>query len=455
MGPLCFWGILYILLVGAYSLPQSIQLRVKPDGHFKILQIADMHYANGASTKCKDVLSKEYGSCSDLNTTAFIERLIAAEKPDLIVFSGDNIFGQDTSDPRGSMNAAFAPAVKAGIPWAAILGNHDQESSISRFQVMEHIASMEHTLSQVYPSTKSIIANAEDVDNMTEVDGFGNYHLSVRGAMGSPLENRSVLNLYLLDSGDYSKHPKVHGYGWIQESQKKWFKELSSQLKDDFYKEPIAHNFTTPPALVYFHIPLVEARHVKCSITGSKQESIGCAQVNSGFLQTMREAGNPHIVFNGHDHVNDFCGDLSENVKMCYGGGVGYHAYGKAGWSRRARVVDVSLHKNRSSETVGGRNNAPMRTMSKASTMQHTEWREVDQIVTWKRLDDQTPTSLPTIDYEVLWSRLPLPSKSHYEGWSWMSVMAMIEEQPPLQSSTHTHTHDTVPDSQVCNELVS
>ncbi|MCO5584294.1 hypothetical protein L7F22_038218 [Adiantum nelumboides] len=389
MGLFCFWAILHVMLVGAYSLPHSVQLRFKPDGHFKILQVADMHYANGGSTKCEDVLPKEYERCSDLNTTAFVERLIAAEKPDLIVFSGDNIFGRDTLDPRGSMKAAFAPAINAGIPWAAILGNHDQESTLSRFHVMEHISNMKHTLSQVYPSK---IGPNSGNDVLTEVDGFGNYHLGVRGALDTPFENQNVLNLYLLDSGDYSKVPKVHGYGWIQESQKKWFKELSNQLKVDY-------NVSTP-ALVYFHIPLVETRHVmsRCSITGVKQESVGCAQVNSGFLKTMREVDNPHMVFNGHDHVNDFCGDLSRSVKVCYGGGVGYHAYGKAGWSRRVRVVDISLRSGWNETVVS---NASLRTTNMSVV---PKWLEVDQIATWKRLDESH--SIPTIDYEVLCQEL-------------------------------------------------
>jgi hypothetical protein len=48
-----------------------------------------MHYANGASTQCKDILPSQLsGGCSDLNTTAFVRRLISAEKPDLIVYSG-------------------------------------------------------------------------------------------------------------------------------------------------------------------------------------------------------------------------------------------------------------------------------------------------------------------------------------------------------------------------------
>ncbi|KAJ4952300.1 hypothetical protein NE237_029132 [Protea cynaroides] len=46
-----------------------------------------MHYAEGKTTLCEDVLFGQFFSCSDLNTTAFIECMIRAEKPNLIVFT--------------------------------------------------------------------------------------------------------------------------------------------------------------------------------------------------------------------------------------------------------------------------------------------------------------------------------------------------------------------------------
>jgi len=65
----------------------------KRDGEYKILQVADMHYADGRDTKCEDVFESQMPTCSDLNTTAFIYRVIQAENPDLIVFTGQFFFG--------------------------------------------------------------------------------------------------------------------------------------------------------------------------------------------------------------------------------------------------------------------------------------------------------------------------------------------------------------------------
>uniref|UniRef100_A0A0D9XG10 Calcineurin-like phosphoesterase domain-containing protein n=1 Tax=Leersia perrieri TaxID=77586 RepID=A0A0D9XG10_9ORYZ len=55
-------------------------------GTFKVVQVADMHYADGRRTGCLDV--EVAAGCSDLNTTAFLYRLFRAEDPDLVVFTG-------------------------------------------------------------------------------------------------------------------------------------------------------------------------------------------------------------------------------------------------------------------------------------------------------------------------------------------------------------------------------
>ncbi|XP_030512816.1 probable inactive purple acid phosphatase 29 isoform X3 [Rhodamnia argentea] len=341
------------------------ELRFGVKGEFKILQVADMHYADGKTTPCKDVLPSQMAGCSDLNTTAFLNRMILAEKPDLIVFTGDNIYAHDATDAASSLDAAFAPAISSGIPWAAVLGNHDQESALSREGVMKHIVTLNNTLSQVNPPGADAL------------DGFGNYNLEVHGFEGSGFENKSVLNLYFLDSGDYSTVHAISGYGWIKPSQQVWFERTSVELQRAYMSEPEAQE-APAPGLVYFHIPVPEYASVNSSnYTGVNQDGISSPRVNSGFFTTMVEAGDVKAVFTGHDHLNDFCGEYT-GIQLCYGGGFGYHAYGKAGWSRRARVVVATLQKT-----------------------DEGSWGPLMSIKTWKRLDDE---NLTTIDVQVLWS---------------------------------------------------
>lgn len=133
--------------------------------------------------------------------------------------TGDNIYGSDATDAAKSLNAAFAPAISSNIPWAAVLGNHDQESTLSREGVMKHIVGLKNTLAKVNP-----------VEAHT-IDGFGNYNIEVGGVEGSGFANKSVLNLYFLDSGDYSTVSSIPGYGWIKPSQQLWFERTSAKLR--------------------------------------------------------------------------------------------------------------------------------------------------------------------------------------------------------------------------------
>lgn len=149
-------------------------------------------------------------------------------------------------------------------------------------------------------------------------------------------------------------------------------------LQNAYTRKP-AGQTSSAPGLAYFHIPLPEfASFDSTNYTGVKQEAISSASINSGFFATMLEAGDVKAVFTGHDHVNDFCGELT-GISLCYAGGFGYHAYGKAGWYRRARVVLATLEKT---ENKG--------------------WGPVKSIRTWKRLDDP---HLTAIDPQVLWTK--------------------------------------------------
>lgn len=143
--------------------------------------------------------------------------------------TGDNIYGFDAADAAKSLNEAFAPAISSNIPWAAVMGNHDQESDLSREGVMKHIVGLQNTLAQVNPLDQDVI------------DGFGNYNLEVSGVEGSGFENKSVLNLYFLDSGDYSTVPSIGGYGWIKPSQQYWFERTSAKLRvlTSLFRSPV------------------------------------------------------------------------------------------------------------------------------------------------------------------------------------------------------------------------
>ncbi|KAF7806682.1 putative inactive purple acid phosphatase 28 isoform X1 [Senna tora] len=355
----------------------DLPLRFRSDGTFKILQVADMHYGSGIITSCRDVMESEFKYCSDLNTTRFLKRMIQAESPDFIAFTGDNIFGSSTNDAAESMFKAFGPAMESGLPWAAVLGNHDQESTMNREELMSFISLMDYSVSQVNPSTDDS-TNPTQGGMITNIDGFGNYHLRVFGAPGSTLANSSIMNLFFLDSGDRTVYQGIRTYGWIKDSQLNWLRNVSQECQGQKQNPLHSDGFPplAPPALVFFHIPIKEVRQLfNKGIVGQFQEGVACSIANSGVLETFLSMRDVKAVFMGHDHKNDFCGNL-DGVWFCYGGGFGYHAYGSAGWPRRARIILAELQKG------------------------ETSWMGVEKIKTWKRLDDE---KLSKIDEQILW----------------------------------------------------
>ena len=146
------------------------------------------------------------------------------------VCSGDNI-DFDSTNATKSMDDAFAPVIEAKIPWAAILGNHDHESSLSRQDVMSYLTKMDYSLSKILdPSMESLLGKAPS-QTPIEVNGVGNYYLQVFGPAGSDFENSSALNLYFLDTGEYSKFAHVDGYDWIRANQLLWYQLLAAKLR--------------------------------------------------------------------------------------------------------------------------------------------------------------------------------------------------------------------------------
>jgi metallophosphoesterase superfamily enzyme len=89
------------------------------------------------------LVSVSHGECRDTDRTPcehsddlthdLLATTLDAEKPDLVIFTGDQLNGQGTSWDSRSVIAKFATAVmERQIPWTAVFGNHDDETDMSR-----------------------------------------------------------------------------------------------------------------------------------------------------------------------------------------------------------------------------------------------------------------------------------------------------------------------------------
>ncbi|TMW58187.1 hypothetical protein Poli38472_011775 [Pythium oligandrum] len=290
---------------------------------FKVLQLADLHYTGDPTHACRD---KPVGmaTCSEAVMTAFVNNLLDLEKPNFVVFSGDNVQTFSTVRRKPAMDAVMSGVEARKIPYAMVFGNHDDENGFPREEIVQIAMSGEHSYTQRGP---------------VEVDGVGNYELSIKTPVDGPWgpAGTDIFRMYFLDSHAYpdtSKYPSVSAsYDWVKPNQIAYYRQLST-----------AHGESPVPAIMFFHIPLLEyGTNAMSRLHGERYESVASSDVNTNLFNTLVERGEVKATFVGHDHVNEYC-TLREGIQLCYGGGTGFgEAYGRSTFARRARVIEWSL----------------------------------------------------------------------------------------------------------------
>ena len=310
--------------------------RVRKDGKFKILQVADLHLSTGPGV-CRDPEPPLHNGAkcdADLRTLAFVTSVLESERPDLVVLSGDQINGETAADSQSAIFKFAYLFIERKIPFATIFGNHDDEGSLTREALMQLTHSLPYSLSESGP---------------TSVDGIGNYFIEV---LARGTSSHSALTLYLLDTHGYSPDERqFRGYDWLKKNQIEWFKSTSQQLKNSPPHRDYTHHHMD---MAFIHIPLPEYRNTGDIVasTGSQPENPTAPGFNSGFKDALIEEGVLALSC-GHDHVNDYC-SLSRSVEdkpqlwMCYAGGSGFGGYGGyGGYQRRVRVFEFDMNEAR------------------------------------------------------------------------------------------------------------
>jgi hypothetical protein len=270
------------------------ELAFREDGRFTIVQFTDLHWKNGDK--------------HDVRTRQTIEAVLAAEQADLVLLTGDTIDSTYCDDPKLSFIQAICAIESHGLPWAAVFGNHDTEQGVTRQELMELIAARPGCLAQAGPS---------------DLTGVGNYILPIAGSKSG----KEAARLYCLDSGDYAPEG-MEGYGWIGPDQSAW------------YLSHAAANAEHVPALAFFHIPFPEYEELWWTQTcyGTKLEPVCAPKINSGFYAALLAGKDVAATFVGHDHVNDYYGDL-HGIRLYYGRATGHNTYGFHDSPRGARII--------------------------------------------------------------------------------------------------------------------
>ncbi|CAI7659232.1 unnamed protein product [Penicillium viridicatum] len=306
--------------------PKKPVPRINENGKFKVMQLADLHMSTGLG-HCRDPVPAEAVAgqkCeADPRTLEFVERLLDEEKPDMVVFSGDQVNGETAPDAQSALYKSVKLLVDRKIPYAAIFGNHDDEGDLNREQLMTIYEDLPYSLAAAGPE---------------DIDGVGNYVVEV---LDWGKSTHSALTLYFLDTHSYSPDERqFRGYDWIKPSQTRWFKNTAQSLRRKHQEYNHIHM-----NVAFIHIPLPEYRAQGKYFKGAWMEPPTAPGFNSRFKDALEEEG-VLFVSCGHDHVNDYCMlDQDENSKpslwMCYGGGAGLGGYGGYDdFVRRVRFFD-------------------------------------------------------------------------------------------------------------------
>lgn len=293
------------------------------DGNFRILMIADTQEGRNVSS----------------DTLALINAALDRTVPDLVVYSGDQIWGRrnfkgNKAEVERVLKELTQPVRERKLPFAVCFGNHDRQVGLSNAEQFE-----------IYKTFEGFIGESEP-----DIDGVGNQCLEITDG------GEVKYLLYLIDS---HSNLKV-GYDNVHKNQIEWYRATR-----DGYEKKLGHLI---PSVVIQHIPVCEVfdlltkvrRTKKGAVRGFRthdgeyfvlnrdrvnenafmRESPADPQVNSGEFAALKEKGEVKGLYFGHDHNNSFHGDI-DGIDVGYTQGAGFNVYGP-GKDRGVRVIDLS-----------------------------------------------------------------------------------------------------------------
>ncbi len=302
-------------------------LRFNSDHKFKIMQIADTQEIPAVSS----------------DTLSLINNALDREKPDLVIFTGDQIKGYSKKfkkDPviiESTIDILVEPIAKRNIPFMVTYGNHDAQCGVDNRGQYKFYAKYDNFIS-------GDLRNSDDV---------GTADIQIY----SSTEDKPVFELYIIDS--HGKAKDGAGYAPVDKKQIEWYVSRREQLK--------AENGDYLPSLVFQHIPVPEFFDVIKKVPkgtkgavpaygeheneyfvlndetiaegGFMLESPASPDVNTGEFEAMSEKGDVLGIYVGHDHNNSFVVKY-KGVDLGYTQGAGFNVYGP-GENRGVRIFEL------------------------------------------------------------------------------------------------------------------
>lgn len=289
---------------------------------FRVMQLTDVHIGGGFMSGKKDSMA--------LNAVA---AMITAEKPDLVIVTGDVSypvpFQAGTFNNLAAAKVFAALMEKLGVYWTLGYGNHDTEaySYYGREELSEFYTSEElkYCLFEVGPE---------------DVDGYGNQVINVKNKRGVITQSLFVFDSHSYVDGD------VLGIMWkydnIHQNQVDWYKNTLKKLNEQ-NDEILKLRKSDIKSAAFFHIPLTEQRDawyeyaengfkdtenakVFYGTAGESGKVVYSGIKEDNLFEAMQELGSTKAVFCGHDHYNNFSMEY-KGIRLTYGMSIDYLAY--------------------------------------------------------------------------------------------------------------------------------
>lgn len=332
----------FIKTLSAVEYENQLEPAVADDGYYtfvtddniKVMQLTDVHIGAGFMSIKKDTMA--------LNSVA---SMITAEKPDLVVVTGDIAypvpFQAGTFNNKNSARLFAQLMEQLGVYWAPVFGNHDTEvySYYTREEICDFYTGGDyrHCLLQAGPN---------------DVDGVGNYIINIKNTAG-----KIVQSLVMMDSQSYKGNNMlgiVMEYDRIHDNQVEWYENQIKALTEENGGE-------VPKSMAFFHIPLVEYKDAWAEYTqnnkqdtenvkliygnvGEKEDGIYSPEENCELFDKALELGSTQAFFCGHDHLNNFRINY-KGINLVYGYSIDYLAYigiSKYGAQRGCSIIEIN-----------------------------------------------------------------------------------------------------------------
>lgn len=288
----------------------------------------------------------DYGG-SNANTFVFIERMVKATSPDLVIITGDLVMSMFVSNvaPTARYLELFE---ELGVYWAPTFGNHDSESLyLSGTPDRDNLPILQNGKEYIVNLMSSYSHCLISAGDAGEGGGVGNYFINVR-EQGS---NDIVYTLCMMDCvSDFENNSY---YRQKTEAQVEWYERHINAISDLQFGEDRAENEVVK-SLVFTHVAVPEIYEAyELAWNGGEPTSDyfwghrlegkvnNAAYASCTMFESVLELGSTTAMFFGHHHDNDFRVKY-QGVDLVYGQHSGLSHYYRMDADADAKTIDMS-----------------------------------------------------------------------------------------------------------------